>query len=78
MTLQDRAAYNAVFRARAAAFPLMEHNLKKIAAENASLVEELKKYRGSDPGAGGVKSVPNSPVEDDIPDFKAAIAKFNE
>jgi hypothetical protein len=31
----------------------MEHNLKKIAAENASLVEELKKYRGSDPGAGG-------------------------
>ena len=56
----------------------MEHNLKKIAAENASLVEELKKYRGSDPGAGGVKSVPNSPVEDDIPDFKAAIAKFNE
>ena len=78
MTLQDRAAYNAVFRARAAAFPLMEHNLKKIAAENASLVEELKKYRGSDPGAGGQKVAPNAPVEDDVPDFKAAIAKFNE
>ena len=78
MTLKDRAAYNAVFRARAAAFPLMEHNLKKIAAERDGLVEELKKYRGSDPGAGGEKAQANAPVEDDVPDFKTAIAKFNE
>lgn len=56
LPVEDQAAYGAVFRARAAAFPrlLYEHN--KVMAERDAMREELAKIRGTDPGAGQLKT----------------------
>jgi len=47
----QQAAYSAVFKARAAAFPrlLLEHN--RVLAKQSELEAELAKYRGTDPGS---------------------------
>lgn len=53
MTMEEQAAYKAVIRARAGAFPSTVLKLNRALEELKSLKEELKKYRKSDPGEGG-------------------------
>lgn len=50
MQLAERAT---VLRYMAGAFPRLCSTIKRLQADNASKDEELKKYRGTDPGAGG-------------------------
>ena len=77
MTPQDRAAHTAVLRARAAAYPLLEHRLGKIESERDSLLTELKELRGSDPGKGGAKPAPSAKDDSDSMDFTKASEAFN-
>ena len=51
LSREDQIAFTAVIRARAAAFPLLHANNETLKAEVSALKEELKKYRGSDPGS---------------------------
>jgi hypothetical protein len=53
LSAQDRAAYNAVIRARAAGFQRLSVKMEKLQAEKTALEEELAKYRKSDPGGDG-------------------------
>lgn len=53
LPLEERAAYSAVLRARAAAFVPTRLKLNRALAEVESLKTELSKFRKSDPGAGG-------------------------
>lgn len=53
LTVNERAGRIALIRSMAGAFPRLVADKRRLSAENASLMEELKKYRGSDPGAGG-------------------------
>lgn len=50
MPLEDRAAYVAVVRARAAAFPRMHKENSKLKSKVTELEAELAKFRASDPG----------------------------
>lgn len=77
MTMKERAAYNAVLRAKAAAFPVQKLKLDKVTAERDSLLEELKKFRESDPGTAGVKPVSEKPKEEDL-SIASLAAKFND
>jgi hypothetical protein len=73
----QQAAYSAVFKARAAAFPrlLLEH--ARLLAKQSELEAELAKYRGTDPGAeagaGGDGLQPTKRMNTD-----AAAAAFDE
>jgi hypothetical protein len=50
LSVDERAAYSEVIRARAAWFPRGHRELTKAKEKIASLEEELSKYRSSDPG----------------------------
>lgn len=76
MTVQDRAAHNVVLRARASAYPLLEHRNAKLSAQVESLTKELAGLRGSDPGNGGAKPAPAAKTEA-VLDFKSAAAMFD-
>lgn len=52
-TVAERAAYNAVLRARAAGFLPTALKLKRAEGRVKELEDELTKYRDSDPGGGG-------------------------
>jgi hypothetical protein len=78
MTAKDRAAYNAVIRARAAAAPMLEKRLGRITAERDSLLAELAKFRESDPGSGGNKTAPVVAAEDEVGSIADMAKKFNE
>ena len=56
LPIEEQAAYGAAFRASAAATPRLLYELKKTTAERDSLREELAKIRGTDPGAGELKT----------------------
>lgn len=47
----EKAAYSAIFRARAAAMPSMIIRLNRVQSERDSFKAELEKIRGTDPGA---------------------------
>lgn len=51
MKPDDRAAYNAVLRARAGAFPRVALENNRLKSKVSSLEEELAKFRKSDPGS---------------------------
>jgi len=73
MPLDQRAAYGAVLRARAAAMPRMMLEYNRVAAERDAMKEELEKYRGTDPGATGKNGVqaPSNDKPKGINDFAA-------
>lgn len=56
LTPQERAAYSAVLRGRAAAFLPTELKLKRANAKLESAEQELAKFRKSDPGGGDERS----------------------
>lgn len=62
MPMADRAAYTAVLRARAAAFPRVTFELKRERELRKSAEADLAKYRGSDPGAETEKPGGEKPV----------------
>ena len=72
----ERAAFNAVLRARAAAFQPKTLLVNRLTAENAALKAELSKFRKSDPGAqvepSGAAAAPTG--DDEIPSGIAAAA----
>ncbi len=75
-TPDQRAAYNAVVRARAAGFAraILDGNRKD--AKIKSLEEELSKFRSSDPGAAGERSGAGATAGDeDVPKGIEAAAK---
>jgi len=77
MTPQDRAAYNAVIRARAAAFPRAVLNVNRLKAEVASLKTELSKFRKSDPGGEVETPGQAAPQGEEVPSgIKAAAGTF--
>ena len=47
----ERARYEAVFEARAAAMPRVVFELNALKERHEAVLEELEKYRGTDPGA---------------------------
>ena len=47
----ERARYEAVFEARAAAMPRVVHAYNTLKAEKEALLEELEKFRSTDPGS---------------------------
>lgn len=51
LPIDQKAAYSAVFRARAAATPRLILEINRANAKNAELEAELAKYRGTDPGS---------------------------
>ncbi len=51
LPLDQRAAWNALYMARAAATPRLMLANNRLTAENEALKEELEKIRGTDPGA---------------------------
>jgi hypothetical protein len=66
MTLQDRAAYNAVLQAKASAFDYQALKVSRLSSQVESLTKELEGLRGSDPGNGGARSKPSEKPADDI------------
>lgn len=69
LSVEDRAAYSAVIRARAAGFQRAEFDRKRFKTENESLKTELQKYRKTDPGAldEGKSGGPAPEAGDEIP-----------
>lgn len=67
MTQAERAAANAVIRARAGGLGVAVVKLNRALAENESLKTELSKYRKSDPGSAQDRTVTTSVDEDDVP-----------
>ena len=61
----QQAAYAAVFKARAAAFPRMMLEYNRASTKVAALEKELAKYRGSAPGARGKSG--EQPISDGKP-----------
>jgi len=70
------AAYQEVLRARVAWFPrgLRENN--RLKEENASLKEELAKYRASDPGAEREKGKVTAPADDEVKGIEGMAAEI--
>lgn len=60
MPPEERAAYQAIIRARSAALPRVVLDLKRAKGELESLREELKKFRGGDPGGGTERHDPTA------------------
>lgn len=67
LSVEDRAAYNAVIRARAAGFTRAILDNNRLKAERDSLKEELKKFRKSDPGEAPDTGAADKPSGDEIP-----------
>lgn len=70
----ERAAHAAAVKMKAALYDLNEMRIKSFNAKLKSMTEELEKYRGSDPGAGGEKGAAE-PAGDDIPDSIESMLK---
>jgi len=77
MTMQERAAYNAVAQQRIAAFPLLEHRMERLQSKYDEAMKELEAVRGADPGKGGGKPAPAAKTDDE-PSFASFSAKFDE
>lgn len=76
MTMKERAAYSAVLRAKVAGFDAHGLKVARLEEQNKSLLEELKKFRDSDPGTGGGKPPGEKPKEEEI-SINAFSSKFN-
>ncbi len=66
-TPDQKAAYNAVLRARAAGFSSVVLENNRLKSEVESLKGELGKFRKSDPGAASETGAATPPADDDVP-----------
>lgn len=76
MSLEEQAIHTALIHARAAAFQREVLRNHRLTAKNQSLEEELKKFRKSDPGAGG-DGGEKPPTTDKVVGISGMAAKFD-